>query len=126
MEPARGRNLLMHRRQEELPIRSIEAGGEKVGALAGIEVDHRFTGKHHVALDLCGTEPRNEPCHRMDQGRLAAPGTSDEPHRLPRADGEIEVAKDRSRLPTETNRQPADLEAARAHGTQGRNRHHLD
>ena len=117
VEPAGGGYFLVHRGQKELTIRPVETGGEEVGTLAGIEVDHRVAGKGHVALDLRGTEPRNQPRHRVDQGRLAAPRTSDEPHRLAAPYMEVEVTEDRPRFPTETNRESIESEPSRDAGT---------
>jgi len=112
METARSSNLLAHGWQKELPVRPIEAGGKQVGALSGIEVDYRVGGNRHVALDLCGTEPRNEPCHGVDQSRLAAPRAPDDPHRPARINSEIDIAQNRPCFSAETYRETADPEPA--------------
>lgn len=126
MEVARRSEFLAYGRQKELAVRPVEASREEVGALPGIKVNQRVARQRHVAVDVRGTQPRNEPRHRVNQGRLAAPRTSGKPNRPAGIHLEVEITQYRPRLPSEANREPFDCEPARGGSTRGYRLHHPD
>ena len=126
MEATRCCDLLDHGGKKELSVRPVETGPHKVGTLAGIEVHQRIARQPHLAFDLPGAEPRDQPGDQVDQRRLAAPRAPDKPEGPARTNLEVEITQDRPRLSTETSRKPGDFEAASSSGTRSGLVRHLD
>jgi hypothetical protein len=67
VQPRGGPDLVLRCGEEELGLRSVEAGRNEGCSLRGVEVSDRLSVEKNPTFDFTGTVPRHQPCDGVQQ-----------------------------------------------------------